>query len=138
MPAPKLIHLTPAERGEMIQRIRFELGIRRGRKLTLAEFGDLVSGVAGLGRSISHATVIGWEKGAEPGFLAGCAIAHLGGLPAEALAFRQAGGDSRPASEAYGPPPTAPLKRVAELRSFPPLKGRPITPAPAKKRGKSA
>ena len=88
MPAPKLIPLTPAERGEKVQRIRFELGIRRGRKVTLSEFGELVSGLSGLERSVSHATVIGWEKGAEPGFLAGCAIAHLGGLPAEALAFK--------------------------------------------------
>lgn len=46
-------------------------------------------------RTVSHATVPDWEKGAEPGFLAGCAIAHLGGLPAEALAFKQASSDSQ-------------------------------------------
>lgn len=55
----------------------------------------MVSEVLELERPLSVNAAHGWEKGAEPGFLAGCAIAHLGGLPAEALAFRQAGRDSQ-------------------------------------------
>lgn len=71
------------------------------------------------GRTVSHATALGWERGAEPGFLAGCAIAHLGGLPAEALAFKQAGGEI----------PAAP---------FPRLKGTPNTTVASRKGGKRA
>jgi hypothetical protein len=112
--------LKPAERAELVTRIRFELGLRRGRKVSQAEFARLVSEIIGLDKPLSDVTVHGWEKGAEPGFLAGCAIAHLGGLPAEALAFR---------SESSAP---------AKASGFPKLKGRPIVPAPAKRRGKSA
>lgn len=99
----------------------------------------MVSDVLELERPLSVNAAHGWERGAEPGFLAGCAIAHLGGLPAEALAFKQAGGASRPASEAYPLAEPTPLRQVAEKPSgFSAPKGRRITPAPAKRRGKRA
>lgn len=78
-----------------MKRIRFELGLKRGRKVTQVEFAQMISELLGLPQPLSGTSVLGWEKGAEPGFLAGCAIAHLGGLPAEALAFKSAGRDAQ-------------------------------------------
>lgn len=130
--------LSAAERAAVIRRIRTELSGDVGGPVSLKRFGALVATALGVEKPFSASVVQGWERGAEPAFLTGCAIAHLGGLPAEALAFKQSGGASRPASEEYGPPPTAPLRKVAERGGFPTLKGRPITPAPAKRRGKRA
>lgn len=96
---PKLVPLTAIERATLVKRIRFELGIRLGRQVTQAEFARMVSDIVGLAKPLSMMAAHGWEKGAEPGFMAGCAIAHLGGLPAEALAFKRVGGDSQPAAE---------------------------------------
>ncbi|MHB0961948.1 MAG: hypothetical protein ACYC5V_01940 [Gemmatimonadaceae bacterium] len=81
--------LTRRERAEKIQRIRFELGLRRGRKVTLTEFAADVSQVLRLERALSSSAALGWEQGAEPSFMVGCAIAHLGGMPAADLGFRK-------------------------------------------------
>ena len=86
--APVLQTLTRRERAEKIQRIRFELGLRRGRKVTLTEFAARVSKVLRLERALSSSAALGWEQGAEPSFMVGCAIAHLGGIAAEELGFR--------------------------------------------------
>lgn len=125
---PKPTPLTPDQRAELVKRIRFELGLQLGRNITLTEFGEMVGQLLGLAKPFSPTAAMGWERGAEPGFLAGCAIAHLGGLPAEALAFKQAkeSAESREGGLAWG--------------QLPPLKGVPIRPAKsgAKKKGKSA
>lgn len=84
-----LVPLTRRERAEKIQRIRFELGLRQGRKVTLTEFAARVSRVLRLERALSSSAALGWEQGAEPSFMVGCAIAQLGGLPAADLGFRK-------------------------------------------------
>lgn len=132
------LQVSAPERAAIIRRIREGLSTEVGGDVSLKRFGALVARMLGEEKPFSASVVQGWERGAEPAFLTGCAIAHLGGLPAEALAFKQAGGASRPAPADYAPPPTAPLRKIAERSGFPSLRGHPITPAPAKKRGKSA
>lgn len=54
----------------------------------MTAFGELVAQMVGLDGSFTSSTVLRWEEGAEPGLVAGCAIAALGDVSPDTLAFQ--------------------------------------------------
>lgn len=84
----KRILRTPAERGKLIRDIRLALAPVVGDNVSQARMGQLVGDYAGLETGFNQSTVKRWEEGAEPGLIAGCALAGLGGIAPDALVFR--------------------------------------------------
>lgn len=106
------IPLDPEERGRRIRDIRLRLAPVMGENVTQSRFGELVAEVAGLDRPFNQSTAKRWEEGAEPGFVAGCAIALLGGVAIESLAF-----EDEP-SAAHTPPRGIPVdEAIRELEN---------------------
>lgn len=79
--------LDATERGKRIKDIRLRLAPELGGNVSQGKFGRLVADTAGLEKPFNSSTASRWETGAEPGLIAGCAIAYLGGVTAESLVF---------------------------------------------------
>lgn len=86
----------------------------------MTAFGELVAQMVGLDVGFTSSTVLRWEEGAEPGLVAGCAIAALGDVSPDTLAFQDVAEDAHPAEgrviphNAYRPAEPEAAPRAAE------------------------